>query len=149
MNDSSPGWFGRNWKWFVPVGCLSLLLVVVAAAAAIGVGLMGLYEDSGMADPKRDALVAARANPAVRQALGEPMEFGWMMSGQINVNNDRGRVDVSYPIHGPRGKGRVYVVGEMTRGRWQYSVLEAQIDGQSAPIDLRREPAAPTSPPVP
>ena len=40
------------------------------------------------------------------------------------------------------------VVGEMTRGRWHYEVLEADIEGQPAPIDLRRDPAAAKSPPV-
>jgi hypothetical protein len=147
MEPSPPGWFGRNWKWFVPVGCVTLLLLVVIAAAAIGYGLLGLYENSGMADPKRDALAAAQASPAVKQALGEPMQLGFMMSGQININNDRGHADVSFPIHGPRGKGRVHVVGEMTGDRWTYSVLEAQIDGQPAPVDLRREP--PPWPPGP
>lgn len=144
MQPEAPGWFGRNWKWFVPVGCVTVLLLAVGVAAVIGYGVLGMYENSSLAVPKRDALAAAQASPAVKQALGEPMEMGFMMSGTISVNDDRGQADVSYPIHGPRGKGRVKLVGELEDGRWVYSVLEAQIQGQPAPIDLR--PALPAPP---
>ena len=34
MNAASPNWMGRNWKWAVPVGCLTLALVFLCAAAA-------------------------------------------------------------------------------------------------------------------
>ena len=32
------GWFVRNWKWFVPVGCLSMILMIVGAIGFTGQG---------------------------------------------------------------------------------------------------------------
>lgn len=149
MNDSSPGWFGRNWKWFVPVGCLTLLLVAATAAALLAFGVHRAYTSSSLAEPGNDALAAARAHPAVIRALGQPLERGFMMSGRIDVTNDEGNADIRYRLQGPRGKGWLHVVGQRRQGRWQYDVLQAQIDGQATPIDLRPMQPAPASTPEP
>jgi hypothetical protein len=31
----NPNWWSRNWKWFVPVGCLSLILLFCAFIAVV------------------------------------------------------------------------------------------------------------------
>lgn len=146
MAADSPNWFGRNWKWFVPVGCVTVLLLIVGVGVLLGFGAMRLYEGSGVAVPARDALAAARATPAVTAALGSPLDSDWMMKGSVQINNDRGDADVRYRIHGPRGEGWVHVVGERVDGRWQYRRMEAELPGQPAPIDLL--PALPRSDPA-
>ena len=106
MSAASPNWFGRNWKWFVPVGCLTVLLLFLTAVAALVYGLFGLMKGS---DPYRHALSAAQAHPAVVQALGTPLRPGFAVTGYIEVSDDDGHADIRFPVRGPRGEGTVYV----------------------------------------
>jgi hypothetical protein len=72
----------------------------------------------------------------VVDALGEPIEPGWYMSGSINVSGSSGEADIMIPISGPRGTGRIYAVATKSAGRWSYEILEVEIDGQPERIDL-------------
>ncbi|QSX79150.1 cytochrome c oxidase assembly factor Coa1 family protein [Agrilutibacter solisilvae] len=138
MTADSPNWFGRNWKWFVPVGCLSLLLLFLIAVAALVYGVFGMMKGS---DPYRHAMAAAQAHPAVVQALGTPLHPGLSVTGSIEVSDDDGRADIRFPIRGPRGEGTVYVDAHRVRDQWVYDVLEIDV-GQPARIDLRDTPPA-------
>ena len=40
------GWFVRNWKWFVPVGCLSMILMIVGFIAAVAYLAFGSIKSS-------------------------------------------------------------------------------------------------------
>ena len=41
-----PGWWSRNWKWFVPLGCLSMIGLVVVFVAAIVVIVFGALKST-------------------------------------------------------------------------------------------------------
>ncbi len=92
-------------------------------------------------DAYQVGMAQARANPQVVAALGEPIESGFWIQGNINVENQSGDVDVSIPISGPRGSGTLYVVGTRSAGRWQYSTMAVEIPGSAGRIDVR--PRAP------
>src|SRR5437773_12511954 len=65
-----PNWFGRNWKWVVPVGCLLPVLLVG------GCGLMVFFFATGImkqSDAYKIALARAQTNPAVIEAIGSPI----------------------------------------------------------------------------
>src|SRR5438132_13091769 len=89
---SRPGWWNRNWKWFVPTGCcLGSLLGIVLAIVVFGVGIFGLV--SGISkvlkssEPYQTAVARAKANEKVVAALGTPIEEGFP-TGSVNTNND-------------------------------------------------------------
>jgi hypothetical protein len=138
MEADAPNWFGRNWKWLVPVGCLTLLLLVLGAVLVLVYFVFGMMKQ---AEPYQHGLAAASANPAVVQALGAPLHGGLMLQGHIEISDEEGSAELTIPIEGPRGEGKVYVVARKRGGHWIYDVLEADI-GAPARIDLR-------SPPVP
>ena len=78
-----PNWWSRNWKWFVPAGCLT---VVVLFAAFVGGIVMLVFGSMKQADVYKEALARAQSDPAVAQKLGSPIEPGMFLSGNINVN---------------------------------------------------------------
>ncbi|WP_428231615.1 hypothetical protein [Flavobacterium sp.] len=39
-------WWERNWKWFVPTGCVSLLLIFIVFIASIFFGVTSMMKDS-------------------------------------------------------------------------------------------------------
>jgi len=127
------GWFGRNWKWFVPVGCLS---IVVAAGAVVAAGVYFVFGTIKSSDVYQQALAKARSNQAVVRELGEPIEPGWLVSGTINVRDDSGNADLRIPVSGPKKSGAVYATAIKKQGKWDISTLEVEIEGETKRINL-------------
>jgi cytochrome oxidase complex assembly protein 1 len=134
MNTSQrKGWFGRNWKWFIPAGCLS---IVAAAGAVVAAGVYFVFGAIKSSDVYQQALTRVRSNPAVVRELGEPIEPGWLISGSINVSNDSGNADVRIPVSGPKKSGAVYATAIKKQDKWDFSALEVEIEGETKRINL-------------
>ncbi len=113
-----PGWFGRNWKWLVPVGCLVPMLCCGGLSAAIYFGITGVMKSS---PAFIEGLARAQRNPEVIERLGTPVTPGMKLQGSIK--NDL--ADFSIDLAGPKGEGTLRVVARGTR----FSVLEVETDG--------------------
>lgn len=131
-----PSWWSRNWKWAAPVGCLVLLLPPLLLTGFVGGILAIVFGSMKSSDVYQQAFQLARSHPAVVEALGEPVEDGLLMGGQISVNGPSGSADISIPIHGPKGKGTLYAVATKSAGRWEYRTLEVAVEGREGRIDL-------------
>ncbi len=127
------GWWSRNWKWFVPTGCLTLLGLGAAFILALVVFVFGLLRST---DVYKTAVTRAKINPAVIEALGTPMHEGWLIQGQTNAQGTTGEANMSIPISGPKGQATIYLVATKTAGDWKYSTLEVEVAGQPERIDL-------------
>ncbi len=126
-------WLGRNWKWLVPVGCFSFILLFLAFIAlivAIGFGVLKNEE------VYKQAVAKARAHPAVIQKLGTPIEEGYFFTGEFNVTPEGGICKIGIPISGPRGKGTLHVDAVKQTGEWHYNALEVEITGETERINL-------------
>jgi hypothetical protein len=145
-------WLGRNWKW--------LLLVVFSVLIVLGLGIFALIMSAMRSSTAaEDAVARAQSNPAVVERLGSGIAEGWIMSGSINVSADgTGDADLAVPISGPKGKATVYVTARKSGGTWNYTQMQAAIDGSgeridllatSAPVQLGAAPTAATSSPAP
>ncbi len=134
----SPSWWDRNWKWFVPAGCLTLLGLGLAFMAGTAYFIFAMMKS---AEVYQDALRRAQSSPAVLQALGEPLEDGLYVAGNIQVNGPTGSADLSFPVSGPRGRGTVYVRGAKSMGRWTLDELVVEVKASGERIDLLAETA--------
>jgi hypothetical protein len=136
-----PDWFTRNWKWVVPVGLVSGLILVGAFVGSIFFIVESSFRQSGC---YTQALSRAQANPEILEKIGQPLTPGWLASGNINISGPSGNADISIPISGPRGKGTLYVVAKKSAGEWSFQRLEAEVEGAEHRIDLlKSEEAAP------
>ena len=129
-------WWTRNWKWFVPTGCLTILLFFAAFVGLIVLVVFGAMKSS---DAYKGALARARAEPAVVEALGSPIKDGMFVSGSTNVSGASGHADLAIPIYGPKGEATLYVVAEKSLGAWNYSNLVVEIKETKRRIDLLHE----------
>lgn len=128
------GWWRRNWKWSVPLGCFTLLVLGFLVFITLLVGtVFGVVRST---DVYRTATARAKANPEVKAALGTPIAEGWFPTGNTNVNNGVGDANLSIPISGPKGKGTIYAVATKAGGTWRYSKLEVEVPKRDARIDL-------------
>src|SRR3954469_14909092 len=133
-NQPRPGWWSRNWKWFVPTGCCLTPLVVFGCFAAFII--LVVFAAMKQSDAYKMAVARAKSDARVTAALGTPVEEGWYLSGNTNVNGGSGNADISIPISGPKGKGTIYAVATKSAGEWTYSKLVVKIDSTGETIDL-------------
>lgn len=126
-------WWQRNWKWFVPVGCLGLLVLFTGFIALIVSVVFGILKSS---EVYQVAVDAAISEPAVEMALGTPIKEGLFVMGNINVSGSSGSADLAIPISGPEDEGTIYAVAEKSAGQWAYSILEVEIKTTGERIDL-------------
>jgi hypothetical protein len=133
---AGPGWWSRNWKWFVPTGCLTVILL---ALAFVGVITLIVFSALKSTDVYKSALAQAKDDPEVTEALGSPLEEGWFMSGSTHVEGPSGHADIAIPISGPKGKGTIYAVADKSAGHWGYSTLEVEVKQTGNRIDLLHE----------
>lgn len=129
-----PGWWQRHWKWAVPLlaGFFGLLFL-----AAIGLFVYGLLSMMGSSDVAMEAKRRAQQDTRVVEALGQPVEPGWFIQGNQQINGPNGHASLQIPLEGPKAEGDLYIEAVKRVGRWRYSTLIVVVDGQSTEIDLR------------
>lgn len=128
-----PNWWSRNWKWFVPVGCLSTLLLFAAGIALLVSFVFGMMKSS---DVYAQAVTRAKADPQVIAALGSPITDGYFTSGSIQQTNGSGTAELSIPISGPKGTGTIYLEARKSAGQWSFNKLTVEIAHPNRRIDL-------------
>ena len=131
-------WWQRNWKWFVPTGCLTLIAMGVAFVALIVVAVFGAMKSS---DAYKIAVTRAKNDERVVRAIGKPMSEGLFISGNTNVSGGSGQADLAIPISGPKGKAKIYAVATKSEGEWVYSKLVVRVESTGETIDLNEESA--------
>lgn len=133
LRSKPENWWSRNWKWFVPVGCLGTIILVAGFVAVIMFIVLGFMKSS---DVYKEAVANAKANTSVIDVLGSPIEEGLFVSGNINVSGTSGRANLSIPISGPDGKATVFVVATREAGNWHFSTLVVEFKESGTQISL-------------
>ncbi len=114
-------------------GCIGLILVGTIIGI-VGFTMAGKLLKNNA--PYTDSIAAVQSNPAAIKALGEPIEPGWIPSGNISVENNTGKVDFSIGVSGPDGSGTIKVVGTKADGVWTYQTWHLKVDGEEKVIPL-------------
>jgi hypothetical protein len=136
-------WWKRNWKWCVPLGCFSIVVLFLALVGSIALIVFSAMKSTHV---YKDALARAKANSAVIEALGQPIKDGFLVSGNTHVNGASGEANLSIPISGPKGKGTIYVAANKSLGRWNYSGFVVEIAGTHQRINLLHSSTPANSP---
>lgn len=119
------GCLKQKWVWIV-LGLLGVAAIgIIVFALAIVFVVFGTIKSS---DAYQQALARTTSSAAVKTALGEPVEAGWYVLGNIEVNDDSGRADIRFPVSGPKGSGTVEAVATKRGGVWVFSRLGVQVE---------------------
>jgi hypothetical protein len=118
-------------KWLL-IGCSVLFVLGIAAVAVLVVVVFGAIRSTDAYKGARDRAVN---DPRVIAALGAPVETGWWVKGSVNVDNDGGHANITFPISGPKGKATVEAIATRDAEKWVYTKLKVDPDG-GPPIDL-------------
>ena len=112
---------------------LGALLLIVLFIGAIVAAVFGSLRSS---DPYRFAVQTTAHDPRVLSKLGSPLKPGWLVSGNISVQNDSGQAELSIPVEGAIHKGTIHVVGKKSEGQWTYQRLALKVEDGKERIDL-------------
>jgi hypothetical protein len=126
-------WWGRNWIWVVPLGCLTPVVLMIGCGVAAYFAVSGLIKSS---DVYVHSLAAVSSNDAVKDALGEPIAKGLGFQGNVSLNNNDGQADITYNITGSKGAGTVHVVAEKHDGVWTYQTNKVHINSTNEDIEV-------------
>ncbi|WP_281631856.1 cytochrome c oxidase assembly factor Coa1 family protein [Flavobacterium luteolum] len=140
MDDSNEliqkqSWLNRNWKWLIPSGCLTLIILAALFIGGIFYEVTSVLKDS---EAYKESMIAVENNKLVVEKLGSPIETDGMVSGVVTSHNDVRACDVQVPLKGPKGKATLFVVGEK-RGKWKYSEMSVYIEKTDEKIDLLKK----------
>lgn len=124
-------WWGRNWKWVVPVGCLVPMLCCVSFGAVTYLGVSKFITGSPVF---AEALGRASGHPDVRSTLGEPLMPGFGIQGELKESGEGGNADFSVPLEGPKGKGTLRVKAQRERGKWEFSRIDVEAGGKTIDV---------------
>ena len=120
------GCLGRNWKWMLPVGCLGLILGLVALVGGIVLVAMSAIKSS---EVYKGALGVVQTHPTAVERLGEPIKDGWFVKGNIKFDGTGGSANFEIPVSGPKRSGTVYVTASSPDGTWMYERLDLAAEG--------------------
>ena len=129
-------WFGRHWKWALPVGCLTPVAVCGGFVALILSVVFGAIKSS---TAYTDSLATVRAAPQVQQAIGQPMKPAYFVTGNINTSPGAGHADIVYSVTGPKGSASVHAVADKAAGKWTFYTLDVTIGKTGKRFDLLPE----------
>ncbi|RYJ38580.1 Coa1 domain containing protein [Flavobacterium anhuiense] len=140
MEDSNEliqkqSWLNRNWKWLIPSGCLTLIILVALFIGGIFYEVTSVLKDS---EAYKESMTALQNNKLVVEKLGSPIETDGIVSGTVTSSNSVRTCDVQVPLKGPKGKGTLFIVGEK-RGTWKYSEMSVYIENTNEKIDLLKK----------
>ena len=137
LADSNQVQKGSRNVWLLTCGIITAVFLFISLCTAFIFAIIAItFGAMKSSTPYQDAIYAVQTNTAAIEALGEPIEAGWFMSGSIETNNNSGNASFSIPVSGPKGKGTVYVEAQKFNGNWQYSQLLLEVEGQANPIPL-------------
>lgn len=127
-------WKNKNWesieafkatqrKWAL-AGLAVFTLVLLGSGAAI----FGTFTLMKKSDVYQGSLQILGSNETIKSTLGEPIETGFFVTGNINVSVDSGTATISYSISGPKGEAKVYVNAHKKFDTWEYDEVSVELD---------------------
>jgi len=127
------GWFGRNWKWFIPLSCSGITLLGIGGCATFVFAIFSFIKSSGAYEL---GLKTAKNDSQVIKSLGQPIEEGWYVSGNVQINNQTGHADITFPISGPKGEGIVHCKATRQSGKWQLQRLSVALKNGAKTVHI-------------
>jgi hypothetical protein len=125
-------WIEQHPLWKIPLGCLTLFVLMGMGGIVLITVITGSFRHS---DVYQRAVTMASGNSRVLDEIGQPIEVGWFVSGQLNINGSSGKADLAIPIKGPRGKANIRAVAYRSGGVWTFTWLQVNVAGHGEPID--------------
>jgi hypothetical protein len=126
----------RNWA-------IAGFAVWVGSFLLFGSIFFGVFAAMKNSEAYAMSMAEIAASEAVRTALGDNIEAGYFVSGNIQLNGGAGTATLEIPLKGSRGAGNAFSRAEKVAGTWQVILLVVRVEGSETPIVLINRDNAP------
>ncbi len=110
-----------------------LLLLLGGGIAAFFFAILALMKNS---EVYQEALARVRASQEVRRELGEPIEAGLLVWGEVSTGTHGGKARLYFSVVGPHGEGAVTVNAIKTDTLWTFRRLSVATGENKNSINL-------------
>lgn len=107
----------------------TILALVITVVILGGGGFWAIFGVLHNAEPTRMAMATAQASPLLAAELGTPLKFGWLVTGNIQVQGSGGHAEISFSVSGPDGKGTISSEATRKAGVWTLKTLNLNKEG--------------------
>lgn len=124
-------------RHFRKITCLIIAIGFVCMFVSVGTIVGGAMYAMRDSEPYQMGWKEVQEDPRVVQALGEPMELGWLVSGSVSYNNGESNGSYEGTVSGPNGRGDLVVVARQPEGEfWYLQELRVELENGET-ISLR------------
>jgi hypothetical protein len=117
----------RNWA-------IAGLIVWLAFPVLFGSIIFGVFGALKNSEAYTMSMAEIRNNGAVQAAMGDRIEAGFLLSGNIRIDGAEGHASLQIPLKGTRKSGTAYSRAVKQAGAWQIILLVVRVEGQREPI---------------
>jgi hypothetical protein len=110
----------RKWAW------AGLIFIVVLLPTCIGVPMAAMKNSEAFGL----SFAEVQRNEQLRMELGEPIEAGLFVTGNIQISGPDGEANLQYSVEGPKAEGQVYVYALKHAGLWELQELVIETPGK-------------------
>lgn len=119
------------------VGCIVAPVVLLLSLVCTFVIFFIVFSMLRSSEVVTAAVARAEADSRVAAVLGAPIEVGWLIGGSMNTATEgSGSADLTIPLSGPKGRGRLRLTANQSGGEWEFSSLTFTISDAGETIDL-------------
>lgn len=119
----------RNWAR----AGFAIIAVMLVLAGLLVYSIFAIMKGS---DAYKLTMAQVQSNSQVVEALGTPIQAGWFVTGNIQLNGSEGAAGISIPISGPKNSATVTSRATKVAGAWEIQLLVVRVDGNPTPIVL-------------
>lgn len=129
----------------IVVGIVAVLGLIVALFA--GGIVFFVFRTIGNSEAADTARTYLRDNEKLKQDIGEVKDFGWIVTGNINVSNGEGVATLYLKVYGERKTANARVDLSYRNNRnWRVTDASYESDGKTIELMQPYEPAPSPSP---
>ena len=130
-------------KILLNVAGVVIVLGLIVALLAGGI-VFFVFRTIGTSEAAENARTYLRNNEALKQEIGEVKDFGWLVTGNINVTNGDGVATLYLKAIGEKGEANTRVdLGYRNNRQWRVTGASYTRDGKT--VDLMQAYGPPTS----
>ncbi|CAB0151252.1 hypothetical protein PSI9734_01665 [Pseudidiomarina piscicola] len=113
----------RNTKWIL------IVVGIVAGLAALAAVLVYFLINMMKGEAYDLSFKAVSEHAAVHALLGEPIEPGFFVLGNVSISGPSGTAKLQYNVSGPDGDATVFAYATRDAGQWQLNRVIVDVDG--------------------
>lgn len=135
-------WANRSWrdeaefrrvqrKW--AIAGIVVIGLFVLGSGGLFFGITNMFKSSGAYIATMEQV---RSDPMAVEVLGQPVEAGLLVTGQVSTGGLEGKAEMAFSVEGPKAGGMVFSKAIREDGKWRLLNVILVVPEVGAPMDI-------------